>query len=187
MSVTAVVLALPPLTRLRGLGARRIAAVAAGITFLAVVAWSSGLALRGSRVAPAQHDDQLAALRPMLRGSPTLYMGQNNYVPWELRGVKLSFPYIDIGQSQSPFDTRPDKGWTVESTFDFDNVDPQYLDTARSFGLNRLEIILRVKLPDILPFAITGLRMPSRRSASASSTVATPSSAAPAARAARPT
>jgi NitT/TauT family transport system permease protein len=38
-------------------------------------------------------------------------------------------------------------------------VDPQFIDTARSFGLNRLEIVLRVKLPDILPFAITGLRI----------------------------
>ena len=38
-------------------------------------------------------------------------------------------------------------------------VDPQYIDTARSFGLKRLEIILRVKLPDILPFALTGLRI----------------------------
>jgi NitT/TauT family transport system permease protein len=38
-------------------------------------------------------------------------------------------------------------------------VDQQYVDTARSFGLNRLDIVLRVKLPDILPFAITGLRI----------------------------
>ena len=38
-------------------------------------------------------------------------------------------------------------------------VDPQFVDTARSFGLTRLAIILRVKLPDILPFAITGLRI----------------------------
>jgi NitT/TauT family transport system permease protein len=38
-------------------------------------------------------------------------------------------------------------------------VEPLYLDTARSFGLNRLEVIVRVKLPDILPFALTGLRI----------------------------
>ena len=38
-------------------------------------------------------------------------------------------------------------------------VDQQYIDTARSFGLSRLAIIVRVKLPDILPFAITGLRI----------------------------
>jgi NitT/TauT family transport system permease protein len=38
-------------------------------------------------------------------------------------------------------------------------VDPQYVDTARAFGLSRLEIIARVKLPDVLPFAVTGLRI----------------------------
>jgi NitT/TauT family transport system permease protein len=38
-------------------------------------------------------------------------------------------------------------------------VDPQYVDTARSFGMGRLAITGRVKLPDVLPFAITGLRI----------------------------
>lgn len=38
-------------------------------------------------------------------------------------------------------------------------VDPQYVDTARSFGMNRFEIVARIKLPDVLPFAITGLRI----------------------------
>jgi NitT/TauT family transport system permease protein len=38
-------------------------------------------------------------------------------------------------------------------------VDQQFVETARSFGLSRLAIITRVKLPDILPFAITGLRI----------------------------
>lgn len=38
-------------------------------------------------------------------------------------------------------------------------VDPQYVDTARSFGMSRFAIAGRVKLPDVLPFAITGLRI----------------------------
>jgi NitT/TauT family transport system permease protein len=38
-------------------------------------------------------------------------------------------------------------------------VDPQYVDTARSFGMTRLEIARKIKLPDVLPFAITGLRI----------------------------
>ncbi|TDQ04565.1 ABC transporter permease [Labedaea rhizosphaerae] len=38
-------------------------------------------------------------------------------------------------------------------------VDQQYLDTARSFGLGRVRTTLRVKLPDVLPFAITGFRL----------------------------
>jgi len=39
------------------------------------------------------------------------------------------------------------------------DVDRGYLETARSFGLSRLAILVRVKLPDVLPFAITGLRI----------------------------
>lgn len=38
-------------------------------------------------------------------------------------------------------------------------VDRTYIDTARSFGLGRLSILVRVKLPDVLPFALTGLRI----------------------------
>jgi NitT/TauT family transport system permease protein len=38
-------------------------------------------------------------------------------------------------------------------------VDEQYLDTARSFGFGRLQTTLRVKLPDVLPFAMTGFRL----------------------------
>jgi NitT/TauT family transport system permease protein len=38
-------------------------------------------------------------------------------------------------------------------------VDPQYVDTARSFGLGRVQIALRVRLPDVTPFALTGVRL----------------------------
>jgi hypothetical protein len=58
-------------------------------------------------------------------------MGQDNYIPWTLRGVKVAFPYIDIGRSQVDFAVRADKGWNVQSPFDFDNVDPRYLDRFR--------------------------------------------------------
>jgi NitT/TauT family transport system permease protein len=39
------------------------------------------------------------------------------------------------------------------------DVEPGYVETARSFGLGRLSILVRVELPDVLPFAITGLRI----------------------------
>jgi NitT/TauT family transport system permease protein len=38
-------------------------------------------------------------------------------------------------------------------------VDQQYVDTARSFGLSRIQIATKVKLPDVLPFALTGIRL----------------------------
>jgi NitT/TauT family transport system permease protein len=38
-------------------------------------------------------------------------------------------------------------------------IDPLYVDTARSFGMTRPRIATWVRLPDLLPFALTGLRI----------------------------
>jgi NitT/TauT family transport system permease protein len=38
-------------------------------------------------------------------------------------------------------------------------IDPLYVDTARAFGLTRPRIATWVRLPDLLPFALTGLRI----------------------------
>jgi NitT/TauT family transport system permease protein len=39
------------------------------------------------------------------------------------------------------------------------DIDPLYVDTARSFGMTRPRIATWVRLPDLLPFALTGLRI----------------------------
>lgn len=38
-------------------------------------------------------------------------------------------------------------------------IDRQYVETARSFGMSRLRIAAWVRLPDVLPFALTGIRI----------------------------
>lgn len=38
-------------------------------------------------------------------------------------------------------------------------VDPTAVNTARSFGLNELQILTRIKIPAALPFAFTGVRI----------------------------
>ena len=38
-------------------------------------------------------------------------------------------------------------------------IDRQFVETARSFGLSRFRIAVRVRLPDVLPFALTGVRI----------------------------
>ncbi|HEX6714617.1 MAG TPA: hypothetical protein VF066_14580 [Thermoleophilaceae bacterium] len=130
MMVTAIVLALPPLRRPSG-AAIRLVAPAIGLVVLGACAWSSALALRGARVAPSQHPDELASLRPLLQGSPTLYMGEDDYIPWSLRGAKVSFPYTNLGRSQVELVQRPDKPWNRSLGFDFDDVDPAGLDRFR--------------------------------------------------------
>jgi hypothetical protein len=130
MMTSAVVLALPPVTRLRGAGVRA-AAPAIGIVVLVACAWSSTLVLRGARVAPSEHAAELASLRPLVEGSPTLYMGENDYIPWRLRGAKVAFPYINLGRSQVELVERPEKPWNREQGFDFDDGDQAALDRFR--------------------------------------------------------
>jgi hypothetical protein len=131
MTVGAIVLALPPLRELSGRPlAGRLAALG-GVAFLAIAAWSSGLALRAGRVQPNAHRSELLSLRPLLAKGPTLYMGQNDYISWILRGVQIGYPYSYIAPSQVQFDTRGEKPWKISSPYDFDGVLPPQLDRFR--------------------------------------------------------
>lgn len=38
-------------------------------------------------------------------------------------------------------------------------IDRKYIETAKSFGMSRLRITTWVRLPDVVPFALTGLRI----------------------------
>jgi ABC-type nitrate/sulfonate/bicarbonate transport system permease component len=49
----------------------------------------------------------------------------------------------------------------VQTIYGVRDVDPVALDTARSFGLGRLELLYRIKLPSAVPYIATGLRISS--------------------------
>jgi len=49
----------------------------------------------------------------------------------------------------------------VQSLYGVHDVDPVATDTARSFGLGRLERLWRIKLPSAVPYIATGLRISS--------------------------
>lgn len=51
--------------------------------------------------------------------------------------------------------------WTVlyNVIYGLHEVDPQFVDTAQVFRTNRLRIALLVKLPCVIPFALTGIRL----------------------------
>jgi hypothetical protein len=131
MTVGAVILALPRLRELRYQPPLRKLAAVAGVAFLAIAAWSSGLALRAGRVQPDAHRSELVSLRPLLARGPTLYMGQNDYISWILRGVQVGYPYSYIAPTQVPFTTRPEKPWRISWPFDFDSALPDQLDHFR--------------------------------------------------------
>src|ERR671910_930593 len=49
----------------------------------------------------------------------------------------------------------------VQTMYGVRDVDPVATDTARSFGVGRLERLVRIKLPSSLPYVATGLRISS--------------------------
>jgi ABC-type nitrate/sulfonate/bicarbonate transport system permease component len=49
----------------------------------------------------------------------------------------------------------------VQTMYGVRDVDPVALDTARSFGLGRLERLYRIKLPSSIPYIATGVRISS--------------------------
>lgn len=50
--------------------------------------------------------------------------------------------------------------WPIlfNTIYALDEIDPQFLDTARSFGLNRRQTMFTVALPNSAPFVLTGIR-----------------------------
>jgi hypothetical protein len=130
MTVAAIAVSLSR-TRLRELRGTRLALAGAGIAVLVVAGWSAGLALRGARVAPHNHGDELASLRPLLLKGPTLYTGENDYLSWFLRGAVVAFPYTYITPSQLPIQTRPEKIFLPNRPFDWDSQVAEDLDRFR--------------------------------------------------------
>ena len=70
-----------------------LAAILALALFLRV-AESDVEALRVSPVGPTDHIEELRDLRPTLDGQPTLFLGNDDYIRWELAGVPVSAPVI---------------------------------------------------------------------------------------------
>ena len=67
----------------------RVAAIALFGAYLLAASASSTLALRGAHVRPAERGHDLAAFRSIVDGQPTIYLGHDNFAPWELRGARL--------------------------------------------------------------------------------------------------
>ncbi len=114
-----------PIEARPGLGGVRLARALLLTAFTVTAAWSSFTVLRGAQVAPRATQDELAALRPLLHGRPTLFLGDDDYYAWKLRGVPAGQPSY---ASPIQVDLRPEKPWTYPQPFDFDSVTAATLD-----------------------------------------------------------
>ncbi len=68
----------------------RLARAAVVTVFAAAALYSSYLALEGGRVGARVHSDDIATLRAATGGERTIFMGADDFVVWELRGVPVA-------------------------------------------------------------------------------------------------
>ena len=103
--------------------------VAAGLLYAGFAAYSSFDALRGSPVQSPETDLELAAFHRTIGNAPVLFLGIDDFAPWQLREsavTTLSAPSDTAGAATTrlnkPFDNQ---------ALDFDSVDPIDLDHFR--------------------------------------------------------
>jgi hypothetical protein len=116
-------------------GPVRVIPLIIGSGAAALALWSSGLALRGAQVGPTDHSDQLSRLRSVIDGKPTLYLGLDDFIQWELRGGPVTQPMYGVLQVK----LRGEKGWQYGQSFDVDTIDPGELDRFSYVVAPRIE------------------------------------------------
>ena len=134
--LVALVLAVPWLEARRARRGGGVAATGSGRAIVAVGAVialgataSTALALRDTYVGTNAHGEALESLRPLVSGSPTLFLGYDDFVHWNLRGAELTTMGRLYARSIAP--RRPEKAWIRGHAFDFDSVTAETLDTVR--------------------------------------------------------
>ena len=85
-------------------------------------------ALRWSPVGPTDHAHQLETFRSLSAGEPTLFLGNDEFIYWELAGTPVdtttfvSTPVLPI---------RPQKSWEYGQALDFDSIHAASLNSYR--------------------------------------------------------
>jgi len=111
----------------------RVAALAVFGAYLLTASASSTLALRAAHVRPAELGHDLAAFRSIVDGQPTVYLGRDNFAPWELRGAQLLGFQSNDTRLALGIDEVPEKyaGDARPPAVDMDSVPSQFLAAAR--------------------------------------------------------
>jgi hypothetical protein len=85
-------------------------------------------ALRWSPVGPTDHAHQLESFRPLVTGEPTLFLGNDEFVYWELAGAPVDTAAF-VSTPAVPL--RPQKRWEYGQALDFDSVRAESLNEYR--------------------------------------------------------
>jgi len=99
------------------------------VAFAGAALWSSFLVLRGGQVDTDEQPAELRRLSAVVGERPTLFLGNDDYAGWYLRGLPLRIA-AGAGVTGSPpsLPTRPAKDWSYGEPFDFDSIPSDHLD-----------------------------------------------------------
>jgi hypothetical protein len=109
---------------------RRLVQLALAGLFAGLSAYSSYQVLRNEPVQAPEASRELARIHRTIGNSPVLFLGDDDFAPWELRPAavaSLSANSRSVGHVAS----RPGKPWVYGEALDFDSVDPSGLDNFR--------------------------------------------------------
>lgn len=107
----------------------RVGTMALASVFGVMALASSVIVFAGSPVGPMEHVDELRSLRPELQGKSVLFMGDDDFVDWELAGATV-FPVLDGNRTGLP----PADIWntgriaSAGAPIDLDYLKPSFLD-----------------------------------------------------------
>ena len=90
-----------------------------GLVLLLRVGGDDLRALRWSPVGPTGHAQQLETFRPLVAGEPTLFLGNDEFILWELAGAHVQWTALGA-TPEVPL--RPRKRWEYGQALDFDSV-----------------------------------------------------------------
>ena len=115
------------LPRWRGPRATRAVVLASAVVLCAAAAYSSYEVLRSEPVQAPEAGRELAAFHRITGDAPILFLGVDDWAPWQLRDspvATLSIPTESVGGVASP----PNKPFAGSQSLDFDSVIPHDLD-----------------------------------------------------------
>lgn len=95
------------------------------VAIFVLVGVSDVRALRYSPVGPTYQTAELRELSPLLHDRPTLFLGNDDFIKWELPGVPVKAPQ-NGGIEEVPI--RAEKHWENGQPIDFDTVDAKALN-----------------------------------------------------------
>jgi hypothetical protein len=97
-----------------------------GIALLGRVSVSSLRALRISSVGSTSHVVELRSLRADVHGQATLFLGNDDFIAWELAGVPVIAPIVGNPVMSFP----PNKAWVYGQPLDIDSVSAETINAA---------------------------------------------------------